>query len=73
MLVWILVFIVVIILCLAKSPSDTAHDSGEMTDARRRELIKKGQKAFREERNPSGGLRWMGNRKRQNRNKSFWD
>ena len=33
----------------------------------------KGKTPRRRSREHHGGLRWMGNRKRQNKNKSYWD
>lgn len=73
MLIWIIVIIIaVLLLGLIKTPNDDSAASEGMSDAYRRKLRKEGQKAMRERLNPPGGLPWMGNAKRNRRNKSHW-
>ena len=63
--------IIILVLCAIKVPKHSSNSSGEMTEERRRELIKKGQRSFRDDK--PGGLPWFGKRKRAGKkNDSFW-
>lgn len=66
------IIIVVVVLGAIKEPSPKDSASGELTEARRRQLRRAARRA--RQRN-SGGLPWFGNGKRNRRTspKYYWD